>query len=166
MKTFQQLCDKVQELWTEFHGELITMTELIASPKTAMGDLVDTGFLCREMETLLDDWRKECKARKELVTKILAIRSPAFGDSTIQGKLASVSLDATLEVEIPKEGTPEYDEILKYFHVDPEIPFKPHWKKVQELVLQRYQDGVPLPPGFGKQYTKTTGVFRRKHGQN
>jgi len=163
MKAFIEIADKVHKLRAEFHDLLISITEEI--PNGTLSDLVDIGFLCKDIAELLDDWRKDCNARKELIVKILALRCITVGNSTVQGKLASVSLDATIEVEVPKSGTPEYDEVMKYFGIPIEAPFQPHWRRVQELVAQRYQEGVPLPPGFGKQYTKTKGTFRRKeHG--
>ena len=141
-----------------------------------LSEFVDLGFLCRESENLLDDWRKDCKARKELIGKIIAfeVTKSSLNDpnmnETIHGTLATGTPDVKIWAALPKKNTPEYQAVLDFFYVPrrsiDEGILKLDWNKVKELVTTLAQEGKTLPPGIGKTYPEYSTVFRKKKGKS
>lgn len=180
------LCADAELLWELWQSVVLIHQEVwdalawnsrqMKSDVYSKHELVDLGFLCRELENLLDDWRKDCKARKELAGKLIAraVLQAADGVNDLQastvvhGILASASPDVSMIAEIPKPGTPEFVEFCNHFGIskecseDPLFPFAIHWKRAMECLELRQTEGKPIPPGFGKQFPHFWSKFVRK----
>jgi hypothetical protein len=135
--------------------------------------LADVGYLLRQGEKLLDDWRKDCKAAKELAGKIIALQIlqsaeslSGEGEDVARGDIAIAIPDLKMEAELPKKGTPEYEAFLGHFGVNAGTAelgiLKPDWKAIGKLVTDAAQDGKKFPPGLGKKYPRYTATFRRR----
>ena len=174
------LSQQVRDLHEKVWDSLSWSSRQMKSGVYSNVELTDLGFMCRELENLLDDWRKDCKARKELAGKLIARAvlqaSENVNDlqatTTVHGVLASATPDVSFIAEIPKPGTPEFIEFCNYFGIDekassdPMFPFAIHWKRAQEVLEQRQTAGLPTPPGLGKQFPNFWAKFVRKRSKS
>lgn len=162
---------EVQRLYHTVYQKMSELSGQLRPGKMPCGDMVDIGYLLREMENILDELRKEVKARKELTGKLIAFeRVQAFVedssiDMTVRGSLASGTPDVKQLPELPKKGTPEYGQLLAYFGAtEAQIQqgaLKPDFKVIAELCTQRAADGLPNPPGIGKTFPSYETVYRK-----
>ena len=145
-----------------------------AMPYT-LPECVDIGFLCRETEELLDEWRKEAKSRKELCGKVIAISvteqsltNPSM-EETIQGTLASGTPDVKVEASIPKAGTPEYFAVMEHLGVPQAVVetglVKPSFEEVGKYLTRLKENGQELPPCLSKTWTTFATKYLRKRGK-
>jgi hypothetical protein len=150
----------LKEFHDQIYEEIIPITEKLRKNGFSIEELVDLGYFFRETERLLDEWRKNAKARRELCERLLGVN--VQDDPTIHGEHATATLDATLEHELPKVGTDEYRELCEHFGIPSDGLFRPHWKAMNELVQDAIMNGKKKPPGLGRQWTKFHCVFRSR----
>ena len=177
LKLFQQLTDLMEHVRHVHLQFLMHLQDKLKKNKYKPAMVVDLGFLCRESESLLDDWRKDCKAREKLASKILAlevgkrmINDVKAGD-VIRGELARAKCQVKPRVKLPKKGSPEFLEIMVHLGVpkelyDPEhvaTPMvKPDFSGLSDYVETQMAAGKKLPSGlkdtfdeYVTTYTKT-----------
>ena len=163
------LHDQMKSLHMMYYDLLSGMSGAIKkeySPET----LADIGFFCREGEILLDDWRKNAKAFKELISRKLSrtiLQDPKNLDpetayDMVHGEYASAQANVSVFAELPKQGTAEYDILLKFFNVQGDF-IKLDWMALKREVTRRAEAGEQLPPGLGKQFPEYTAIYRRKN---
>jgi hypothetical protein len=177
--TSDEMVKKLQEIFNESHlfygllyGFLSEITPAIKSKSLDVSKLTDIGFLCREMENLLDELRKECKARKELCGSIIAFiltqnsLTDIHAPMKSKGDLATGSPDMKMQVALPKKKSPEYYQLTDHFKVPRDVAesgvLKLDWKTVVELCTKLSEEGKPLPAGFGKKYPQYSTIFRKR----
>lgn len=167
------LLQQLRAVHNDFYAHLAHLIETAKAKQYAQPEMVDLGFLLRESETLLDDWRKDCGARKEFIAGVLAEKaikeSISSGDPsgmTVHGKMAHAVCDIDLIPAMPARESPEYAALAKHFGVDVAIAasplFKLDFKEVKKHIVEHAAGIVTKIPGLGKKYPKYTAVFTRK----
>ena len=164
-----EIREKFREVYDAAILALNSTAETITNPDTSLEAMTDLGFLCREMEELSDSLRKEAKKAKEGVSKILCYRmlvtavNEEKGSPKIKGTLATATPKLGTVTTLPREGTPEYDSLVKFFGEDVSSLMKLHWPKVQERIQQLVEDGVELHPSLKPQSVYSC-TYRRRNG--
>lgn len=162
---------KLVDLHHDILTHLLHVTALIKKSDYSKEDLCDIGFLCREFESLLDDFRKDMKARKEMTGKIIAMQlmkeslSDLDATDSVKGKLARGTATLRMQAALPKQGTDEYTDLLDFFYV-PRLAIgdgilKLNWKSVEEMATKLAEEGKPLPPGITKTYPVYSTIFTK-----
>ena len=152
-------------------GELSNADKAIRSGASD-ADLVDAGFLSRELENMFDELRKEAKARREFVEMELTKRgatrvvSGEDSDNLVHGTLARAKVDAVMTANIPEKGTPEWGRLMKDLGI-PEEPVKNglvsvSFRGLSSLLTARAEKGLPPPAGISRMYAQPKVVFTRK----
>jgi len=172
IKEFVNVREQVQLLYNLVYGFLAKNNELIKSKQLKNEELCDFGFICRELENILDELRKEVKARKELCGSIIAYRlvQASIQDPSIkmkvQGQFASGTPDVKMQAALPHKFTDEYYQITDYLKVPRDVAssgvLRLDWKQVTEFLTKRMNEGKEIPPGFGKQYPLYTTTYRKR----
>lgn len=138
-------------------------------------ELVDLGFFLREMERQADEIRKECKAKKELIGRVLCLRivravteDPDLG-LMVRGQYASGSADVAQAPGIPKFGTAEYKMLCEALGVSgiakEEGLASFHFTRLGEHITRLAAEGKNPPPGIGKTYEIYRIIWRKKRGK-
>jgi|TARA_Y100000034_G_C6716689_1_gene316858 hypothetical protein len=149
LQTLTEMLERLQEQHMKVLSHLITITEK-AKKRTAyeLPDTCDIGFTLREMETLLDEWRKDVTARKNLVGKLIAfevLSDPDMGD-TVQGELARGKIFMKKKLRPPKKGSVEYEKAMEHFGVPPSVTtrglVKLDWEKTSDALTEEMEDGT------------------------
>ncbi len=132
----------------------------------------DLGFLCREVQELFDEMRKEVKARQVLFSRRIALvraRQAMQGDiddTTVRGELSVGSPSIVPMPKIPRKDTDEYLDLCKWIGIPPDMAksgaVKFSWTRLQEECAKRIAAGAELPPGISETYSEPTTVFRRR----
>lgn len=174
VRKLQIVFSECQLLYNLVYGFLSGATPTIKSKALDNAELTDFGYLCRELENLFDELRKEAKARKELCGNIIAYRliKASLTDPTItmkaRGTLATGTPDVKMQAALPKKFTEEYFKITDFFGVPRDVAetgiLRLDWKKVTEYCTQLTEDGKPIPEGFGKKYPLYSTVYRKTKG--
>lgn len=172
IKEFLQVFDEMHCFYNLIYGFLSKNNEPIKSKQLSSETLCDFGFLCREMEKLFDELRKECKARKELCGKIIGYRktqellSDPSLSMKVTGNLATGSPDVKMQAALPAKFSDDYYKLTDYFKVPRSVAesgiLKLDWKAVIEFLTKQRQDGKNIPEGFGKQYPEYTVTYRKR----
>ena len=172
IKEFVGVREQVQLLYNLVYGFLGKNNELIKSKQLKSEELCDFGFICRELENILDELRKEVKARKELCGSIIAYRlvQAAITDPSIsmkvKGQFATGIPDVKMQAGLPKKFTDEYYQITDHFKVPRAVAesgvLRLDWKQVTEFLTKQMNDGKPIPKGFGRQYPLYVTVYRKR----
>ena len=134
-------------------------------------ELTDIGFLLRECEKFFDDARKEVKAKKEMISRMLALkitkRFTEDPDTELRsrGELAVATPDVAIRPKLPKAGTIEYEQLLTFLGVPKEVlcegTLNIHFNRMSEMLTSMAAEGKNPPPGLVGTYTDNTCVFRR-----
>jgi len=172
IKEFVGVREQVQLLYNLVYGFLAKNNEQIKSKQLASEELCDFGFICRDLENILDELRKELKARKELCGQIIAFRKTqeSIQDPSIsmkvQGQFATGTPDVKMQAALPHKFTDEYYQITDYLGVPRDVAssgvLRLDWKRVTEFLTQLTRDGKQIPEGFGKQYPSYVTVYRKR----
>lgn len=168
---FAKILGECQMLYNLVYGFLSEQTPQIKSKKLSSGELTDFGFLCRELENLFDELRKECKARKDLCGSIIAYKlvQESLTDPTAamqsRGTLATGTPDVKMQVGLPQKFTDEYFQLTDYFGVSRSIAgtgiLRLDWNAVVEYCTKLANEGKEVPLGFGKKYPLYQTTFKR-----
>lgn len=140
----------------EYHYELDkTLQGQVLHP---MQDLVDLGFLHREMSYQLDAMRKESNARMDKISRIIGaiVARKIAGDPTLDmrqhGTLASGTPSPSVIAFCPKPGSVEYATLLRGFGVNEDAikagVLAPHFVRTAEYVSDLVSRGLPAPAGI------------------
>lgn len=162
---YGMLCHKMLELTEPLKRRLFTDEQLC-----------DIGYFCKEIELMLEEARKEVKARKELCGMQIAfnkIRESVADPSvslTVRGTYATGTPDMKMQAALPKKMSDEYILLCQHLGVPREVAeqgvLKLDWNAATELCTKLLSEGKKIPVGFGKQYPKYETRFRKKKGQD
>lgn len=166
-----RLVNDLRKLHHDFYNHLSLVGDRMKQQKYSPSELVDLGFLCREAETLLDDWRKDAKARKEIAGSLIAMKvtqdsvsNPNTPD-TVKGTLARATAQCRMAPVLPSRTSPEYIMLLKSLGFTDQVIGKKyvdiHWKHLEEHVTELAEAGLPMPSGLGKTFPTFTATFTR-----
>jgi hypothetical protein len=135
-----------------------------------LSEMVDLGFLCRELATAADEIEKDATARQRLLGKVVCFRVLQDSDLAnpvldVKGTLASGTVNYKMMVIPPSKGTPEYLDLLKYLGVSDDAlatgAVKLDWKGLQEHLNGLLESGNPVPPTLSRQVPDHTLTYRR-----
>jgi len=166
---------KLLSLIQHAHDKLYELTgpvlDKIKKRQYSNEELADLGFLFREMESLLDETRKDAKARKELTGKLLAFLIIAAqtedisNPDKVRGRLATARPDVRVRAKLPKKGTPEYERALDYFYIPrravDEGIMKIDWNKASDFLTTLVEEGKKVPDEFKETYPEYKCVFTK-----
>lgn len=135
-------------------------------------ELVDIGFVLRQVEELADELRKEAKAHKELAGKTIASRcleaavaNPDSAVMTTRGTLATGVSDVRMEAVVPNSSSPEYGQLLEWCGVPDSVVksglLKVDFKKLGEAVTEAASRGAKIP-GAPKTWPVPFTTFRKR----
>lgn len=168
----KRIYNRFFELYTESYQYMMDQIERIKKEgEFSNPDLTDIGFLWRELENLLDDARKEAKAKKELISKILAMRKtrefmddPSI-DLTVHGKIAYGSPNVRQVPGLPRPGTPHYKKLCDHFEIPDVVASKGlvkfSFNELADYLTGLGEDGVNAPEGV-RTYPVYSMTYRRK----
>lgn len=170
--TFISLLQAAQQLQTALASDAFDFVEnTLKKGKANDAQLVDVGFLLREMENVFDECRKEAKARKELISRLLAAKAidslndPEGAQGRFDGNLASAIPDAKIYPKIPRPGSDDYLALMEFMGVPAPVAalglLKPSFTATQEWLQERAAEGKNPPNCLGT-YTDAVCIFRRK----
>ena len=160
-----------------FHTKLLLLLidaseELKSAGALGRPEIADVGFLCREMENIYDELRKEVKARKELAGRIIAeesarrVTQDPSAEMNVRGTLCTAQPDVKLIPSIPRPGSPEYERLCQHFGVAEEFAglgvIRYHFNTMVDYLAKLMAEGRPLPDGIVKTYSQFTTVFRTR----
>jgi hypothetical protein len=173
MKTdLQALYSEAKALWTRTGVLLFEFQNAVQ--QVPRDDLVDCGYLLREMRNAFDDMRKNCDAKQLLAGRRLAGEACSYAlrgeDLKLEGELATASAEVTTIPRLPKRGSREYVELLRWLKVPEEVIATNRldfsFTEMQKLVAEMQSRGENPPPGIVAAHTDAVAVFRKKRGLN
>jgi hypothetical protein len=159
-----------ETIYLAVYADLTELVDRVRKNRYNEEQLVDIGFICRQIEGWTDELRKEAKAKTELVGKVLALslarKALQGGEQTVvHGTLARGSTSIRTIPVLPKAGTPEYTELCAHFGVPEElekagvIGFS--FSKLADLCAAQAADGKNPPPGIRRTYTQMGMIFTK-----
>jgi len=165
VKKLQVMADALHEAHAAFYEMIVPITKKIEEGveynDVAMADL---GFLCRELEDLLDEWRKDSKVRKELVGRLLCSMLVHSDRELVRADLCRAQAKIGMRPQFPKKGTDDYYALLAYYGItDPDNqPVSLSWVGVAKVCTKLIEQGKPLPPGMKEPMSDPTCIFTRR----
>lgn len=170
--------ERIYKAMQELHGLL---------PSLSTKEATDTIYALREMETLLDDSRKEVKRVKNITEKLVCIKWTLDGiGGTISTDYCTGSPDNKICAKMPDANKPEeradYEALMSYLGIDPQLwdngevmtekgledtkVVNIHWPGFQDYCNRLIAAGYQLPPGIDKDktYTLYSVSIRKKKG--
>lgn len=169
----QGIKENLERVVTEMHGCLYRLDQAIKRQDLDDTEKVDVGFLCREFENELDEMRKEVKARKETIGRLIALivtreslENPERARGNMRGSLAIAVPDVQMRPRMPKKGTPEWKQLCRTFGLSEEAIeaelFSPHWVHFSEHLTDLAAKGEPIPDGLLGTEPQPQCTFRRR----
>lgn len=168
----QGLFDQLQKLQMQIHSALASISSNLSGEK--LPDMIDSGFLCREMEEIANDLRKNCADRKGLIAKMIAMRATSEFMTTgkspvLRGELASATPDLVTKPSIPEPGTEDFNKLMSWLGCSDELiqrgVVRPSFTSLKDIVTRATVEGNKPPPGISLTFTEATVVFRRRKGK-
>lgn len=159
----EQLNRKYSELLTsyrELYEALTDVAEKVKGKKYEDPVLIDLGYLCRRMEAVCDDMRKEAKVKKELISKVIAVRyvqefvkTGRESPGTVLGEsLARALPNVSFKPRVPRAGSPEYIQLCTAMGVKADFSERGiidfHYIPLTEYLGKLAEDGKDPPPGI------------------
>ncbi len=162
---------QIQQYQLKVHEFLQSIVGEIQTSKDA--DLVDSGFLCREIADICNDIRKAAELRMAIIGKFLAARATIAGmqgeSMDLKGELASATPDVKTKPKLPDQGTPEFNRLMRWIGVSEELlaanMLRPSFTAIQEELTRRAALGEKPPPGISVTFTEASVVFRRRNSK-
>lgn len=157
---------------------ILTASEILSELQSDRGNVdeavyTDCGFLLREISLALDEARKECNAKKELLGRALSFsvitRVTQHPNSELRsvGQLAYGQPDVKQRASLPKPGSEEHKALMGFFGVNhPAVNdfgiLAFHWPSVSEWLTALSADGKNPPPGLGTLHPEYTVTYRKR----
>jgi len=136
----EQKLTVLRSLISKLKDEELTLTEM-----------VDIGYLLRECEKHLDEMRKDFKAHKEKIGKVVCHVLALQDRFSHSGELATGSAKASYHSAIPHpEHQPEaFAKICEWFNIDvgtgPVGAMRFHWPTIKKYITDAMERGEELP---------------------
>jgi hypothetical protein len=161
VKRLLALYDQLRSLHRLFYDHVSLVGDRMKARKYDLQDLTDLGFLNSKVAVMMEEWRKDAKARREFADRLICLAvmeaglsDPSKAEERSQGSLASGSPDVKMEVAPPEPGQPGYVELARHLGMPEDAIQKGlvkfSWTKLSELITKAAEDGAPPPPGIGK----------------
>jgi len=171
VEDIKEFLDNVSSTYENTVEQCYRLLSLLQGDSLTEEQLCDMGFMLRETEKFLDDARKEVKAKKEMISKMLAVKiTKAYMEDPsremrARGTMATATPDVHIRPKLPKIGTPEYATLLGWLGVpDASIEggtLSIHFNRMSEMLTRMAEEGKNPPPGLVGTYTDSNCVFRR-----
>jgi hypothetical protein len=163
--------DFVEEVHASVVGYCHVLSGALGNNELTEADLADAGYLLRESERWLDEARKEVKAKKETIGRILAVlitrrvMEDPDEEPRARGELCTATPDVAIRPKLPKAGTEEYSDLMRWLGVPVETVeggvLNVHFNRMSEMLTRMAEEGKTPHPGLVGTYTDTSCVFRR-----
>ena len=173
VKELESIYQEVFTLYQKgFHHLLKILQRVQKLGEYSLEEMTDLGFLCREMGKQLDEFRKECVAKQELIGKIIAViltkksvADPGI-ELTVRGRLASGSPDVRQVPVFPEVGSDDYLRLFFHFGITNTELIKRklvrfHWPEFVVYLTELAEAGKPTPDGLKKTFAKFSTTFRK-----
>lgn len=174
-KTYRRLYSEVYKPLMDQLSDVSKEAMKIPGKGISTEDSVDLGFLCREIENLFDECRKEVKARHERIGRLIATSlvnmlledpdSVEDDDVLVRGLYASGSPNVGVTPKVPRKGTQEYFDLCEYLGIPVDLANRGlvvfHYPLLAELCTELANEGKLMPPGLGGSVSKVTTTFRK-----
>jgi hypothetical protein len=157
------------EAYARYYGILTQVVEDVKAQKFKKSELVDLGYLCREIAHKADDLRKEARAKTEFIGRMicLLVTRECVGDEnadlSVRGTLATGTCDLRYVPQLPKFGTPEYELLCAYLELDPALTksgiMSFSFDRTAELLTRLAGEGKKTPEGILKTYPQYSTKF-------
>ena len=164
--------EQVIQLHMDMSDELYGLLKTLQKRQTHVKELTDIGYYMREISKLLDETRKNAKARSELAGKLIALHVTQQSlndlslDTTTRGEVSTASVDVCMQARLPKKGSPAYIQLCRHFGLPEKAIeaglFKLDWNMVSAYVTHLAEEGIDPPEGLTDQYANHKVVFRRR----
>ena len=119
------------------------------SEATNLEDLADTIYTLRESQKFFEWMKKEVGKTLTLAERLCCLawvrRNVA---ENIKTKHCVAMPDIKQGPRIPREGSPEYEELLQFYGVPSGTPFRPHWPALRDRITEDIKAGRPVPKGI------------------
>lgn len=131
---------------TSFLPQIIHLFSLAKKGKVAANDLVDFGFFLRELSNLYDEARKECLARMEVISAIVAWHLIQEERTKLSGSCARAYPDAKVIWKDPKPGSPEEKDLINFLGLESIPPMtKFRYKETADFLRNAIEEGREIP---------------------
>lgn len=160
----QNLIEEMQAVHAAFYDAVVPITEKIKKGEYSNADLADLGFLFREGENRLDDWRKDNKSRKELVGYILCkLLVEADQGDMVHGELCRAQIDLKMRPEMPKKGSQGWYDLHHHYGIDDpdNTPIRISWQGIEKECSKLIEQGKNVPPGMSNPKAQFSCKFTR-----
>jgi len=172
-KPFKKRYDDIQKILVDAIHILEDLKDDVFS--LPVDELVDIGYLLREIANSFDQLRKNYNNKRELIELILCRalveRSIAGNtDKIFRGVLASASPKVAQQPKLPKRGTEEYVALCKWLGIPDDQIAKEyvsfHFPSLTKLMTENAETGAPNPPGITGVIPKYSVIFRKRNGES
>jgi len=144
----KELYAKTRQMHAEF-CMLQPDIEKSLSEATNLEDLADTIYTLRESQKFFEWMKKEVGKTLTLAERLCCLawvrRNVA---ENIKTKHCIAMPDIKQGPRIPREGSPEYEELLQFYGVPSGTPFRPHWPALRDRIAEDIKAGRPVPKGI------------------
>lgn len=165
------LLQDVQDLYHKIYDFIARTQSRVNKIEDPIEDLVDIGFFFREMGKVLDECRKDCQGRSDLIGKIIALyvaknalNDPDSWKGVIHGRYASGSPDLKQAPKLPKRGTEGFDQLMQFLGITKEqsefLSFR--FSEMRALISDKVERGEKLPPGVDATFSEYSTTYRKK----
>lgn len=163
-ETAKNLKEKLEKVRNQLIPETVYLQNLSGNHRDSdVSDLVDIGYLLREISKLYDGLRKEADRTLKQVNKTIGLRilernaeNPMSATDSAKGSLASGKIRITQQPILPKQGTKEHKELLEELGiVDPLGITKVHWPNLCNYLTTNLEEG-----GKGLKSVSQDDVFK------
>lgn len=158
----QELLDvfhEIHSLHKVLFGELLKTREKIQDGRTSQFDLVDAAYILKQIQLTAEEIRKDADSFVRLTEKVICLRwivdtqmNPESG-SNIKAEFATGTPDVKMRVKLPtrRNDKANWTKLMKWLGAD-EFTIQNElvdvrWPQFQELIRQRNEEGLPVPPG-------------------
>ena len=175
-ETFRNLLQQLRVLHIEFAQESIPLLDNLDEEPTP--DLVDCGFMFKQIEALCDEIRKDAKARQKAINKHLCqdlleayMTRGGTGDLKEKGEYATATAKPEfLVTPVPKREDPEsYKKFMSACGVNPEIIeadlLRVHVPSLSKWKASLNKQGKELPDAIDKavkKYSQPSITYRKR----
>lgn len=156
---------------TENHADRLGLLRSLAfqvkNEELSLTELVDIGFLLREIEDLLDEMRKDVKAHKEMIGKVACYQLALEDKTSYKGTLAigTVKIDYYSSIPHPDRDPVGFKNVCKWFGIDigtsPNGSVRLHWPAMKKHITKCIEEGGELPPELSDVKSDLGMTYRR-----
>lgn len=174
VETFLDHLSHVRDTFMAVTGDMQDMIRRVkknaSEPVYDRPNLVDLGFLCREIAAIADELRKEANAKQMLIGKLIAMEvtkasiAGEISSPTVRGTLATGTPDVREIASCPKPGSPQFKEVAEFLGL-PEDQFDGklmsfRFTGLSDWLTEMAAQGKRVPECINR-YTEFKTIFRR-----